>query len=338
MATIKDVAKLAGVSVSTVSIVVNNKAGERSISNETCEHVRWAINELGYQPNVSARKLRAPNQTKPLIAFYWPLDLRSNSLGWILRGLQSAFDSMFFTCDIVVCNYQIDHLKDTKIVDDNARYNAIIIGGTSSSDLEYLKTLNFNIPVVLYSRYSETISCAYSDNSKAGKKAAELIITHGYRNPAIVKADADYSTSSQRIKSFRETLEKEGILIPESRVFSTLDAIPSGYEEGLKLLPIIKDIDVIFCQTDSIALGVSHALTSNGVRIPENVALFTSVFLNPDYTRYSNPSISSVSVPTESLTEATVQILINLLNHKLTSPVHKELEVTITERTSTEPR
>lgn len=338
MATIKDVAKLAGVSVSTVSIVVNNKAGERNISNETCEHVRWAINELGYQPNVSARKLRTINQAKPLIAFYWPLDLRSNSLGWILKGLQNAFDSMFFSCDIVVCNYQINHLKDTNIVDDNNTYNALIIGGTSSSDLEYLKTLHFNIPVVLYSRYSETISCAYCDNTKAGRKAAELVMSHGYRNPAIVEANADYSTSSQRIRSFRETLEKEGITIPENRVFSTLDAIPSGYEEGLKLLPILADIDVIFCQTDSIALGVSHALTSNGVRIPEDVALFTSVFLNPDYTKFSNPSISSVSVPSEAFTEATVQILINLLNHKLTGPVHKELEVTITERKSTESK
>ena len=80
MATIKDVAKKAGVSVSTVSIVINGKSKERSIPEATQEKVAKAMAELGYQPNQTARRLRTKDEQRPVIAFYWPLDFRVPSL------------------------------------------------------------------------------------------------------------------------------------------------------------------------------------------------------------------------------------------------------------------
>ena len=80
MATIKDVAKAAGVSVTTVSIIINGKAEERKISEATRDRVLETMRELGYQPNLSARRLRNQDSKKPVIAFFWPIDYRTTIL------------------------------------------------------------------------------------------------------------------------------------------------------------------------------------------------------------------------------------------------------------------
>lgn len=334
MATIKDVAKLAGVSVSTVSIVINNKAEERKISQETCRQVQWAIGQLGYQPNVSARKLRVINQNKPVIALYWPMDLRSKSVGWVLKCLQDAFNAMFFECDLMVCSYQINHLKDEPRLVDSNSFSAVIIGGATTQDLAYLESLTLNIPVVLFSRYSEKYCSVYTNNERTGQAAADLVIRCGYKRVAIASTEADYSTSRKRIQSFLNACKEGGAETKENMIFPTSDSTRGGFEAGMKMAQVIDQIDVIFCQTDSIALGVSHALVKSGIRIPEDVALLSSAFLEPDYMEYANPSITVVFVPIPLLAESCAQLLINLLNHKLTAVVHKELDPIVIERDS----
>ena len=86
MVTIRDVAKAAGVSVATVSIVVNDKAKEHSIPETAQEKVNDVIRKLGYQPNLSARKLRSKYKSVPVIAFFWPLDFRISILASFLNA------------------------------------------------------------------------------------------------------------------------------------------------------------------------------------------------------------------------------------------------------------
>lgn len=85
MATIKDVAKQAGVSVTTVSIIINGKAEERKISAATQERVAEAMRDLGYQPNLSARRLRSQENERPVIAFFWPIGLSCFHSGFFLK-------------------------------------------------------------------------------------------------------------------------------------------------------------------------------------------------------------------------------------------------------------
>ena len=88
MATIKDVAKQAGVSVTTVSIIINGKSEERKISTATQQRVAEAMRDLGYQPNLSARRLRSQENERPVIAFFWPLDYRVSILASFLNFIQ----------------------------------------------------------------------------------------------------------------------------------------------------------------------------------------------------------------------------------------------------------
>ena len=93
MATIKDVANKAGVSVTTVSIVINGKAEERRIPDSTREKVQEAMQELGYQPNLSARRLRFSDTKKPSIAFYWPIDYRTSIMASFVNYIQKELNA-----------------------------------------------------------------------------------------------------------------------------------------------------------------------------------------------------------------------------------------------------
>ena len=88
MATIREVAALAGVSLSTVSIVINGQAAERKITDATCKKVWDAVEQLGYHPNIAARKLRVPDSGTLTIALYWSNDFRTALLGRFLQGMQ----------------------------------------------------------------------------------------------------------------------------------------------------------------------------------------------------------------------------------------------------------
>ena len=149
MATIKDVAKLAGVSVTTVSIIMNGKSGERKISAQTQERVQDAMRELGYQPNLTARRLRFQESKKPVIAFFWPLDYRTMILASFLNALQVECSRIGFDCEIVVQTYEDDHLDQYDASILKTGYSAVVIGACSLKDMKYLESLSPQMPVVL---------------------------------------------------------------------------------------------------------------------------------------------------------------------------------------------
>ena len=102
MVTIRDVAKAAGVSVATVSIIMNDKAKEHSIPETTQDKINSIIRELGYQPNLSARKLRAKCKSVPVIVFFWPLDFRISILASFLNAFSGEMQRSDFDCELVV--------------------------------------------------------------------------------------------------------------------------------------------------------------------------------------------------------------------------------------------
>lgn len=107
MATIKDVAKQAGVSVTTVSIIINGKSEERKISTATQQRVAEAMRDLGYQPNLSARRLRSQENERPVIAFFWPLDYRVNILASFLNCIQIEIAESGFDCEMMIQTYEM---------------------------------------------------------------------------------------------------------------------------------------------------------------------------------------------------------------------------------------
>ena len=155
MATIKDVAKQAGVSVTTVSIIINGKAEERKISAATQERVAEAMRDLGYQPNLSARRLRSQENERPVIAFFWPLDYRVSILASFLNFIQIEIAESGFDCEMMIQTYENDKLEQYGTTFLKNGYSGAIIGACSAKDQQSLEGLCPRMPVIQINRESE---------------------------------------------------------------------------------------------------------------------------------------------------------------------------------------
>ena len=141
MPTIKDVAAAAGVSPTTVSLVMNGRGEQHRIPADTIARIQNAMRELGYQPNLSARRLRSSAERKPVIAFFWPLDYRANMLGHFLSLIQTALHEKNYDCELVVHPYTHDHIADACGALIHNNYTGAIIGAASEADVRHLETL-----------------------------------------------------------------------------------------------------------------------------------------------------------------------------------------------------
>ncbi|MCD7840682.1 MAG: LacI family transcriptional regulator, partial [Erysipelotrichaceae bacterium] len=157
MSSIKDVAKEANVSISTVSIVINGKAKERKISEETQDKVLKAMEKLNYQPNLSAKRLRASDSRKT-IALFWTTDFRGIMLSRFLTGLQNEITKSQYNYDIIIYPYKNDQLNKEDTLTKISNFHGAIIANASNKDIDFLKKLKPMVPIVLYNREVEEYS------------------------------------------------------------------------------------------------------------------------------------------------------------------------------------
>ncbi|WP_334074491.1 MULTISPECIES: substrate-binding domain-containing protein [Paenibacillus] len=329
MVTMKDVAKLAEVSVSTVSIVVNGKAKERNIPLKTYDKVVKAMDELGYQPNVSARRLRNLDQAKPIIALYWTLDARTNMLAALLAGIQSEIEKKQFECELVIRIYTNDQIaKDAKEIKNNS-YSGIIIGATSESDVAYLESLSPRMPIVLINRKSKIFSTVYVDSEEVATEAVSLLTKQSIRQIGVAAIESPYVASSQRINAFLEECKKQQISVEQRHMIKAPNSLAGGLIAAEKYLQITDRPRVLFCESDTIVLGMIHQFNRQNIRIPEEVAIISIGMTGPDATQYSTPSITTIDIPSEKIAAAAIAILHESLSkknlHERLMPVHLKI-------------
>ena len=142
----------AGVSPTTVSIVMNGRAHEKRIPDATVEKVTAAMRKLGYSPNLTARRLRTSEARKPVLAFYWPLDYRTNMLGSFLSGIKESLAARGYECELVVQTYENDQLEKAAAPILQNNYNGVLVVAASPNDLQSLVSLDPPMPVVLIIR------------------------------------------------------------------------------------------------------------------------------------------------------------------------------------------
>ena len=326
MATIKDVAQMAGVSVTTVSIIINGKTEERRISAATKEKVLSVMNELGYQPNLSARRLRYSETKKPAIAFYWPMDYRINILASFINCIQKELNAQHFDCELVIQTYENDHLEKKAAPIIKSGYNGIIIGATSHKDMEYLEALTPQIPIVLINRVSEKYSTVCVDSKKVGFMAARLFKEKGYREAAVIVSDHPYVAMGNRTQAFLSACSELGILVKPDHIIRGDGTITGGVEAAEAYCRMDKPPKAIFLESDSMALGALYTFHKNHVSVPGDVELLSIAMLGEEATRFSIPALSVIDLSNDSISRAAVHILIHSIEHSDFTPVHIPME------------
>ena len=325
MPTIKDVAKLAGTSVSTVSIVLNGKTTERKISQSTQERVRRAIAELGYTPNHGARSLRAATR-KPIIALFWAMDWRSVMLARFLQGIELEMTQRNAPCEVVVQPYPPGHLSAHQALAGVPAFDALIIGNADEHDLDYLANHPISAPVVLYNRRLDGYSWAAVDDREVGRLAAEAL--QSCRHIAMLTAQTTFSGLTIRENAF------SGHLASGARTtIIDLDAMtPDAGYHALRARPDLlcgtDACDAVFAPSDSVAFGAMRACAEAGARIPQDIQVLAVGNGIPEYAAYSVPSLSTIEIPIEEMAALCLDSVLNAWGH-----VGKRADVKIAEHT-----
>ena len=337
MATIKDVAKLAGVSTATVSLVINGKAKEMKVAEKTRKKVLEAVKTLDYKPNLAARRLKSSEASKPTIALYWPLDYRTVFLARLLSGIQREMKRINFDCDVVVNLYENDKLHLEPELLKSSYFNAAIIGGTSEADNEHLKSIKSRVPIILFNRRVPGYSSVCSDDSGSAEKISKLLWAKGHSSVAIFNSKKKFHAMNLRTQSFIDSCKDNDISADEKFIITTENSYEGGAFAASRLLNLKDYPKALYCDSDIIALGATHIFNKNNVRIPDDIEIISIGMSDREQTKYSTPPLTVASIPTEEMAASCVNIISDSLKNKLSSLVQKKHELELLLRDSCRP-
>jgi LacI family transcriptional regulator len=297
---IKDIAKLAGVAISTVSRVLNDHP---DVSQETREHVLAIMAAHHYIPNDSARNLKRTT---------------SYTVGVMVKGRDNPFFSqMIAAIENVVTergysmllHYHHDDKEDVDaalaLIKEKRLSALICLGGDFS--LEGVRDFQpLNVPVVLTSVELEGIetvdhvSSVSIQNAEAAYQAIVTLIQLGHtRIGLIATSHSDRTVGRLRIQGYRRAYEEFGLEIDDDLLVGANYSFESGYNAAQALLALEKPPSAIFAISDVMAIGVAKAALEKGLKIPEDISVMG--FDGLDYSTYFHPSIATVEQPVESM-------------------------------------
>ena len=312
-ATSQDVANLAEVSRTTVSLVLNDVQGV-SISDATREKVHEAASVLGYIPNASAQALATQrSRAIGLVMTRSPHHISSDTfLPQILGGLLDVVRQHKFRLLIET----VDEGHEDRVYLELARAKHIdgMILLTPRLDDQGLKRLEkVDLPTVLMGRLDDSNLCAVDvDNCFAAQQAVNHLLELGHtRIACIANAPASYAAAQDRVLGYKDALLTAGI-IPNENIIRYADFDPqSGYETMRSLLDSGEKFSAVFVASDNVAMGAKSALREAGLRIPDDISLIG--FDDIPWAAYADPPLTTVRLPAEQLASEACLLLLDLL-------------------------
>jgi len=325
-ATSIDVAKLAGVSQSTVSRTFTPGA---TVSESARQKVLAAADELGYQPNAIARSLskqhtnivgiimgRITSPFHPYVLEKVIKELQGAGKQALLFSTppESKVDDLFE----LVLQYQVDAL--------------LVTSATMSPEMADVCARN-GTPVVLFNRnvLGANVNAVCCDNVEAGRLVANVLVDAGHRKLAFIEGKANRSTTRDRKKGFIDRLQERGhVDVAAEGGDHTYEA---GFTAALKLLDRDDPPDAIFCASDNAALGAMDAARHElGIRIPDELSIVG--FGDISAAAWSSYSLTTIRMPVNRMIDAAVEVLLNQQNEPANGPVFKLIPGTLIARNS----
>lgn len=313
---IRDIAKKAGVGVSTVSRVLNN---HQDVKESTREKVMAVIKESNYVPNNSARMLKQNN---------------TNHIGILVRGV---FNPLFSEMTSIIGGI-INDSKYTMILEQNyftlvddfetlqafikeKRLRGAICLGGNFETVSKKQLASLEVPVILTSVNTLfTIDdVGYSsvgiDNEQAAYIAIKYLIDLGHRNIAIVIGEEnDLGISWYRLKGYRKALIENNIEFNTNNILVGDYNSSRAYEVSREFIRKNKHVTAIFCISDVMAIGVAKAIVDEGLRIGDDISLIG--FDGMDVSKFYNPGITTVMQPRIEMAKRSATLLLDLLEGK----------------------
>ncbi|QQY79991.1 LacI family transcriptional regulator [Keratinibaculum paraultunense] len=313
--TANDVAKMAGVSPSTVSRVISNNP---RISEPTRRKVLKCMEELGYYPNANARSLAIKKTgTVGIIIPTTSEDYFSNpffaeSLRGIIRGAsKSGYDLLLSTN-----TEKGEELKITKKFVRGSKVDGIILMTSKVDDecIEYLKNIDFPFSII-GSTDDEKINQVDNDNALAAYELTKHLIEIGRKRIAMIVGDMNLVVSKKRIKGYKKALSEANIDFDENLLFSGSFDEKTGYDYGVKISKINPLPDGLIVADDLVAFGAVKAFEDLEINIPKDIAVAS--FNNSVLAKHSNIPLTSVDINAFELGREAMNLLVDAIEDEV---------------------
>lgn len=316
--TLKDIAKLASVSESTVSKCLN---GGRGMSKETKQKINDIAKELNFQFNVNARNLAKKNSKKIGIIFpdgYYKFNMR-HFFGTIEEYLAKYIEKNRYEATVYKLNK--NSLKKNKLTQliNSGEVDGFLIAcrDISDEDLESIKTYNFPHSFVYYqpNKIWDEMELFTLDNIHSGYLATKYLIDNGYKDIITITSSDKYQKNYyERTQGYLKAIEEANLKVNSNNIIEIFIDFKEAENLALTLKETYPDIDSIFCQQDEVALGIMKGLKELGYNIPKDIGIIGHDDM--EIINYFNPELTSIRQPFENICKNAVTSLFNQINNK----------------------
>ena len=312
-ATIRDVARLAGCSIKTVSRVIN---GEPYVTEETRARVQTAIRAVGYAPNISAKRL-AENKSYMLCILMYPGFYQPGS-ELLARIMDIGYEENY---DILIQAYFPAHTRSKrKLVSliHEHRIDGFVTTPPCDAD-EFVADLlsTYKVPQVQITPYQRSDEVPYvtGDDFQGAFAMTEHLISLGHRRIAFLTGPRNMRASSDRLSGFRAAMQTHSVPVNEGFIRNSEWTFDGGYTLARQLMDLDDQPTAIFAGSDEAAFGVIFAAQEMGLQIPAQLSVCG--YDDVSFSKNIWPGLTTVYQPTEEIVELAARLLIDLLKGKV---------------------
>jgi len=339
MATMRDVALLAGVSTATVSHVIN---GSKNISAETTERVLQAISQVNYKPNTLAKSLRmGQSHTIGVLVE----DIRGLPVASIVSGIsetlaKGGYKTILHDLHLLEKLYnqyeQIgsyrQRINDGLSLLQSANVDGIIYVAMHDRHLDYLFD-EMDIPLVFaYSHGTEKDTYITYSNRDSAADIIRFLIGKGHKHIAVIAGHPHSYPTAQRLLGIQMAMQQVGLSLPQEYIRYGNWEYESGMVQTGELLRLPIRPTAIFAMNDLMAAGCMAVLTSEGLRIPQDIAV--AGFDNREIAEYLQPPLTTVALPTTEIGVQAALHIIDMISNPRIHPAREIINCSIVERAS----
>lgn len=336
MTNIKEVARQAGVSASTVSRVLNAKS---YVNEATRQKVLQAVQQTGYRPNVLAKSLKSGRSNT--ICLMVP-SMQNPIFPEMARGVEDVARRSGFT--VVLCNTNEDDTVEKAYIDKmKTQWIDGFVVCSSMGRADHIRALRGEgFPLVLVNRFEERdvnrLDIVAVDNFKAAYDAVQYLIGAGHRRIALASGREELYFYRERFRGYCRALEDAGIPLDDALVLRETSGVESFDRLTREVMALPDPPTAVFAASDPKAFVVMHALHDMGLRIPADVSVLG--FDNVSLSSMVEPPLSTVAQPLYEMGAVATKNLIHQIRYKeqngqLPPPVHSVLGVDLIVRRST---
>ncbi len=313
--TISDIAKLANVSKSAVSIVINNKAG---VSNKTRSKVLETIKKYNYSPNYIAQSLAA-RETKSIGLIIKKID--NPYFSKVMKGVYDTCSELGYSP--LLASSELSSEKESEMITalmskkvDGLIISPLLIENANFNQLGNL--INDNFPLVVLGGIKNYLTNSVDiDNIKAAYDAVSKLIELGHTRIAHFAGPAHSSHGQKRLEGYKQALFENNLPINNDYILPVEPYITNGYKTGKELF--LKKMELptaVFCYNDLIAIGLINALLELGIKVPETVSVVG--FDNIDFGEFLKIPLTTINMPAYEIGKAAANLLIRQIRNSAT--------------------